>query len=79
MARLAIAGVLCLAAAVAVAQETRGVIFGHISDTSNAAVIAAKVTVTNIDTNVSTSVESGEGGYFEAPLLVSGRYQVLIL
>ena len=60
------------------AQETRGMIFGHVSDASSAAVARAKVTVKNTGTNVVTELLTNEAGYYEAPLLVAGSYLVTV-
>ena len=57
-------------------QETRGGIFGHVSDPSNAAVARAVVTLRNNLTGVQTQVTANEQGYYDAPLLVAGSYVV---
>lgn len=64
-------------ASLASGQETRGMIFGRVLDPSGAALAGAKVAVTNVETNVSTSLTANESGYFEANLLVSGKYRVV--
>src|SRR3954468_20540480 len=71
----ALIGTMILAAH---AQETRSLIFGHVTDPSSAAVAGAKVSVKNIQTNVSTDLVTNDSGYYEAPLLVAGDYQVLV-
>ena len=58
------------------AQETRGMIFGRVLDAQRSAVAGAKVTVTHIDTNTLTSISTNDTGYYEAPLLLPGGYQV---
>jgi hypothetical protein len=60
------------------AQTPTGTILGTISDTGGAVIPKAHVTVTNILTNVSTSVESNESGYFEVPFLLPGSYRVAV-
>ncbi len=60
------------------AQETRGMIFGRVEDPSAAAVAGAKVTVVNTGTNVSVNLTTNETGYYEAPLLLAGFYQISI-
>ncbi|MFN7936376.1 MAG: carboxypeptidase-like regulatory domain-containing protein [Bryobacteraceae bacterium] len=58
------------------AQETRSTIFGRVLDAQNAAVVAAEILVTNVDTNAVTRLRSNETGYYEANLLIPGNYQV---
>ncbi|MFN7920140.1 MAG: carboxypeptidase-like regulatory domain-containing protein [Bryobacteraceae bacterium] len=58
-------------------QDTRGRIFGRVTDPQDSAVPGASVTVTNVLTNVSTTIETNEKGYYEANLLVAGTYQVI--
>ena len=56
--------------------ETRGTIYGRILDPQGSAIVGATVSVTNIETNVSTKVTSNEAGYYQANLLVPGQYGV---
>jgi hypothetical protein len=58
------------------AQETRGMIFGRVLDPQDSAVVGARVTVTNTETNVSVNRETNEVGYYEATLLLPGTYQI---
>ena len=67
--------VLCVAAG-AYAQETRGTIAGRILDEQGAAMPGVSVTVTNVDTNVSTSLVTNTTGYYEAQLLLPGNYRI---
>ena len=60
---------------IAVAQETRGNISGTVRD-SQGVIPGAAVTITNIDTKVSQSLVTNSSGYFEAPLLNPGNYEV---
>ena len=62
----------------ALGQETRGAIFGHVTDSGSGAVVGAKVAVRNVDTNVSTDLKTNETGLYEASLLVAGNYEVLV-
>jgi hypothetical protein len=71
-------GAVLLWATGAFAQETRGMIFGHVLDPSGAAVAGAAVTVRNTGTNVLTELKTNEAGYYEAALLVAGNYQVSV-
>ena len=60
------------------AQETRGMIFGHVTDASSAAIAGAKVSLKNTETNVVTDLVTNDSGYYEAPLLVPGNYSVAV-
>lgn len=68
---------LCLAAMPAGAQETRGNISGTVRD--NTGVLpGATVQVTNVDTGATQQLTTNSSGYFEAPLLNPGNYQVTV-
>jgi hypothetical protein len=69
---------LLLTGALLHAQDTRSTLFGHVIDPSSAAVVGAKVTITNLGTNVSTVETTNESGYFEAALLVAGNYRLVV-
>src|SRR5438270_12733335 len=58
------------------AQETRGTIFGRVTDPQNSAVAGATVVVTATDTNAAMTLKSNETGYYEANLLLAGNYQI---
>ncbi len=73
---LAVVFVLVSVAGTGIAQGTRGMIFGRVLDPQNSLVPGATVTVTNVLTNVSTTLQTNEQGYYEANLLVAGTYQV---
>src|SRR5436853_4271368 len=75
---LRLIGALLLSCSPALSQETRGGIFGHLSDPSSAAVAGARVTVRNTDTNVATVLIANDAGYYDAPLLVAGNYRVTV-
>ena len=68
---------LLLGAAAAVAQETRGDISGTVTDPQGGTIAAVTVTVTNVDTNVKTEVVTGANGFYLAPLLITGNYQIV--
>ena len=77
--RIALApALIALAASAAPAQETRGMIFGHVLDASSAAVAGAKVAVVNAATNQSTPLVTNDTGYYEANLLIAGSYRVSV-
>ena len=65
-------------AAAAAAQETRGMIYGRVTDQQSAAVAGAVVAVVNTDTNVAVRRTTNETGYYEANLLLPGNYQVTV-
>src|SRR5688572_31580131 len=59
------------------AQETRGNISGTVRD-AQGVVPGAMVAVTNVDTQVSQNLVTNDSGYFEAPLLNPGNYEVTV-
>ena len=60
------------------AQDIRGMISGTVTDSQGANVVGAAVVVTNTDTNVSTPLTTNSSGFYEAPLLSPGPYQVTV-
>ena len=60
------------------AQDTRGTISGTVTDPVAAAVVGAAVVVTNTATGVATPLTTNSSGYYEAPPLVEGQYQVTV-
>jgi hypothetical protein len=75
--RIACALVVVLIAANAAAQETRGTISGTVRD-KDGVLPGANVTITNVGTNVSQQLVTNGSGYFEAPLLIAGAYEVSV-
>ena len=63
-------------APVATAQDFRGTITGVVKDAQGAAVPAVSITVTNLGTNVDTTVTTDDEGQYRVPYLISGRYSV---
>jgi hypothetical protein len=59
------------------AQEVRGNISGTIRD-NEGVVPGALVKLTNVETNVSQNLVANSSGYYEAPLLNPGTYQVTV-
>jgi hypothetical protein len=59
------------------AQETRGNILGTVKDTEGV-VPGATVTITNLDTRATQQLVTNGSGYFEAPLLQPGTYEVTV-
>src|SRR4030095_6446875 len=60
------------------AQEARGTITGTVRDSSKAVIPGATVTVTNIAMGTSVPLTTNEIGWFQAPYLIPGMYQVTI-
>jgi Carboxypeptidase regulatory-like domain len=60
------------------AQETRGSILGTVRD-DQGVVPGAAVTITNLDTRASQPLVTNSSGYFEAPLLQPGPYEVTVV
>ena len=58
------------------AQETRSMIYGRVLDPQSSAIAGARVVVTHLDTNTSSRLTTNETGYYEAPLLLPGKYKV---
>src|SRR6266446_6451280 len=72
------AAVFLLGAGFARAQETRGNISGTVADPQGGVIAGATVTVTSLDTRVTTPVKTNNNGYYLASLLIPGRYQVTV-
>jgi hypothetical protein len=66
-----------LAGTPAVAQETRGTIAGTIRD-AQGVIPGVAVKITNVETAVTQPVVTNSSGYFEAPLLRAGTYEVTV-
>jgi hypothetical protein len=67
-----------LGAAFALAQETRGNISGTVADPQGGVIAGASVTVTSLDTKVTTPIKTNNNGYYLASLLIPGRYEVTV-
>src|SRR5215831_10687996 len=65
-----------LTADLAAAQDIFGVIAGTVTDPTGAAVPHAKITITNQDTKLERVVICDDRGYYVAPQLSVGTYQV---
>src|SRR2546425_10702353 len=61
---------------VAFGQAVSGAITGAVLDATGAGVPGAKVTATNLATNVQFSVNANDSGYYSISNLIAGRYQV---
>lgn len=68
---------LCAAIAVSLhAQAVTANISGTVTDSSGAVIAGATVTITNTATGVSTTLTTNDQGFYNAPDLVVGTYQV---
>ena len=59
-------------------QSEEGRILGTVSDQSGGLVKGAHVTITNVDTGVTRTLETNDAGDFVAPSLPPGPYQVVV-
>jgi hypothetical protein len=75
---LVVVGLLLLCGAVLQAQTITGAVNGTVTDPSGAVVAGAKVTATNVNTNVSSSVETNKDGAFNIRFLNVGQYKVVV-
>ncbi|MBI4875210.1 MAG: carboxypeptidase regulatory-like domain-containing protein [Acidobacteria bacterium] len=62
--------------AAAAAQESRGAIGGRVVDAHEAGIPRARVTITNLETGVVTTLDTNDRGAYVAPLLLPGNYRV---
>lgn len=60
------------------AQTNKGTIKGSVTDQNGAVVQKAEVTVTNVETNAVRTVNAGDDGTYEVPLLEPGKYKVSV-
>ncbi len=60
------------------AQNSRGTILGHVSDSSGAIVAGATVTVRDVDTNVTNTFTTNSSGDFVFVNLVPGPYEITV-
>lgn len=67
-----------LVAAPCIAQEFRGRIQGTVTDTSQASVVGATVTLRNVGTGVVTTRQTGDAGQYIFDLVQPGTYTVVI-
>jgi hypothetical protein len=73
-----VATVALLLPGLAPAQEHRGTITGTVLDTGGGVMPGVSVTVTNVATGTGPSVVTNEVGFFQAPFLIPGMYQVTV-
>jgi len=60
------------------AQAANGVIEGTVTDQSGAVVANAKLKLTNLDTGIERELATNEAGFYRAPLLPLGRYEITV-
>ncbi len=65
-----------LGLSVCLAQDYRATVQGLITDSSNASVARAQVTLLNVDTGITKTLPSGASGEYRFPLVEPGRYKV---
>ena len=73
-----LAALVCANCAWAQISSATGAIQGTITDPQSAAVAAAKVTLTNVDTGTSSATLTESDGTFVFPLLAPGNYKIQI-
>ena len=66
----------CLLPRLANAQTVTGTVTGQVTDSSGAAIANATVTVINVDTGVSTPVQTNKEGVYTARFLPIGQYKL---
>jgi hypothetical protein len=63
---------------ISMAQVAGGTIFGSISDPSEKLIPQAQVSITNVATGISTVVVTNSDGFFTAPNLLPGEYDISV-
>ena len=58
------------------AQDPRGIILGHVTDSSGSPLPNANVKITNVDTGLTVTTTTNDGGNYRAPYLNPGSYNV---
>lgn len=69
--------VLLSFASIALGQETRSTLTGHVADPSGARIPNAAITITDTDTGVATNAKSNSAGDYTVPFLQPGTYKVI--
>ena len=75
---IALCSLITISSSLAFGQAEAGTISGTVRDASGAVISAAKVTVTNVATSATRSVQTGSLGQFSIPALTPGNYEVTI-
>ena len=78
--RCVVVGVVCLQMGIlpVSGQEFRGSISGRVTDPRGAALSGARITVTNVEMNTSTTVTSDERGNYSVSYLAPGKHSVAV-
>jgi hypothetical protein len=69
---------VCFAAAVAFGQSNQAAISGVVSDSQGAVIPGAKVTITNLGTDVPSSAVTNQAGFYSIPNLPVGAYTLAV-
>jgi hypothetical protein len=72
-----VASLLCASVFALVAQTQTGTISGTITDAQDAVVAGAKIEIKNVGTNATFRTQSNDSGYYTAPGLTVGDYEVV--
>jgi hypothetical protein len=67
-----------LLAASLAAQQGRGSIQGTVTDSSGAVIAGANIAIVNVETNTTFTTQSSSEGYYSAPTLAVGNYNVTV-
>lgn len=62
----------------AFAQEARGTIAGKVTDANKSVVLGATVRITNLAMGTTISLKSNDDGFYQAPYLIPGSYQIVV-
>ncbi len=68
----------CLSVSTAYSQEVRASITGTVTDPSGAPIAGAKVSATNVATNIAVTTDTNETGNYTTPFLAPGTYALNI-
>jgi Carboxypeptidase regulatory-like domain/TonB dependent receptor len=60
------------------AQAVNGDVTGLVKDPSGAVIVKATVVITNEDTGIATTVETGSGGQYHVGNLLPGKYDIVV-
>ncbi|MDQ6665211.1 MAG: carboxypeptidase-like regulatory domain-containing protein, partial [Acidobacteriota bacterium] len=61
------------------AQVDTGAVSGVVTDRSGSVVPAAHLRITQVDTNAQTEIDTNESGFYSAPALRPGRYEISVV
>src|SRR3954470_20266268 len=73
---LSLLGLLMMVCLPSLAQEATGRIIGRVTDSQNAVVPAAQITVTNVATSISSQATTDKDGMYQVLHLPIGKYRV---